>query len=68
MNWKLYTTLVIPAAIIMLVFGFLVPIPSEYFIYIMIVPALFWILYYSIDYAQKRKKNHNQNSNSSTEN
>ncbi|MCQ2010406.1 hypothetical protein NOM01_10310 [Sporolactobacillus sp. STSJ-5] len=59
MNWKLYTLLVIPAVIMMFVFGFLFPLPSKYFICIMIIPAVFWILYYSIDYAQKREKNRN---------
>lgn len=63
MNWKLYFILVVPAAIIMLVLGFLVPIPYK-FLVAMVVPAVFWILYYSINYVQHRKKNRNQNNDS----
>ncbi len=56
LNWKLYTILIIPALISLIIIGIF--FRSHYFL-IPAVVAVFWVLYYSINYIHKRMAKRN---------
>lgn len=50
-NKKLYVILIIPALVVFLITIWL--LPSEYIFYSLVVPIIFWIIYYCCDHFQK---------------